>query len=170
MSVELANHITAAREALKADPDGVLATAMGGTIRVHGAEIPDSRVPAMPERCAVVRAAGGPGVAPGTSDNAPITVYRIDVLCYGRTPAEADLVALSVKHALKRWRYGQTSGRHAHVSGLAHAAPPGAAPTSAADAPTRARTLGRAGGPADGPRGEPAGGAETSLPRPATTP
>lgn len=122
MSVELANHITAAREALKADPDGVLATAMGGTIRVHGAEIPDSRVPAMPERCAVVRAAGGPGVAPGTSDNAPITVYRIDVLCYGRTPAEADLVALSVKHALKRWRYGQTSGRHLvhwfhHVAG-----------------------------------------------------
>lgn len=107
---ELANPVTATMAVLNAST--LLDTAMGGTALVHGGEIPKGRVASMPERCAVVAAAGAPPMAPGMADNVPVSVNRVDVRCYGRTLAEADLVALAVTHALKRWQFGRTSGRH----------------------------------------------------------
>lgn len=106
---ELASPVVATMQILTASD--VVAAAMGPTTRVHGAEIPKGRVANMPERCAVVAMAGAPPIAPGTADSVPVSVRRVDVRCYGRTPHEADTLALACIHALKRWRYGRTTGR-----------------------------------------------------------
>lgn len=105
---ELANPITATILALQSS-DTMIAT-LGGTARVHGSELPASRVASMPEACIVVKAAGG-GIGPGTSDTLPISVRRVDVFCYARTPLEASNVALAAVNTLKIWRR-RTIQRH----------------------------------------------------------
>jgi hypothetical protein len=109
---EIANPVTATMNVLSAS--ATVTTAMGGTSSVYGGEIPKGQIASMPKRAAVVAAAGTPGIGPGTADNVPVSVSRVDVRCYGRTREEADVVALAVAHALKAWDRGQTSGRH-HV-------------------------------------------------------
>lgn len=110
MTVELANPVTATMAVLEASD--VVEAAMGGTLSVYGGDIPNSQVPSMPKRAAVVAMAGAPTGRPGTADTVPVSLHRVDVRCYGRSRAEADVVALAVAHALKTWQYGRTSERH----------------------------------------------------------
>lgn len=107
---DLASPVTATMLVLGAS--ALVDEAAGGTARVHGGQVPHDRVSSMPERCCVVTPAGAPAIRPGSGDNVPVSVHRVDVRCYGRTPYEAEILQLAATQALKQWGYGQTSGRH----------------------------------------------------------
>jgi len=62
-------------------------TALLGT-RVFGGDLPRAEVPSMPRKCMVLKYAGG---SPN-SDYVELTEFRIDMMCYGETPFDADQV------------------------------------------------------------------------------
>ena len=68
--------------------------------RVHGAEVPRSLLPRMPMQTICLSGAGGPGGGLSGSSMSRWGDDRIDVLCYGRTPFEADQLHFEARLAL----------------------------------------------------------------------
>lgn len=115
--MSIANPITATIALLRADA-GVLA-ALGGTLvtgtvpRVAGSEVSSDLAKIMPQRALIVAAAGaGSGV--GQNDYVPVSVRRLDLRCYGRTPHEADTLALAAQVACKAWVPRLIAGVYVH--------------------------------------------------------
>lgn len=68
---------------------------------IHGAEVPKWATKANARPCIVVAVAGGAGLGIGDSDSLDVTASRMDVFAYGNTFAEAERVALTVRHSFK---------------------------------------------------------------------
>lgn len=111
MSDEIADNIAATIAVLK--QSSAVIAACAGVPRVAGGEVPAGWVRDMPMRGIVVVPAGGGG-RPGSNDRVPVKVKRVDVRCYGRTPAEANTLALTVEHALQSWLSGIAGGVLVH--------------------------------------------------------
>lgn len=75
-------------------------TVLVGT-KVFGAELPENQNAAMPQRCVVLRRAGGGFLTGGYLRAGD---FRLDCFCYGPTPYEAARVNLAVQEALKQMR------------------------------------------------------------------
>jgi hypothetical protein len=74
-----------------------LSAAAGG--RVFGAELPAKEQGAMPRGAVVVAVAGIGSMPPGGGDVTAVRSTRIDVRCYGETPAQAgELGAMIDRH------------------------------------------------------------------------
>ena len=80
--------------------DAALVALLG--TRVFGAELPEHEVASMPQRCVVLRRAGGGGLH--TGGYMRLGDFRLDVTCYGETPYQAAQVNLAVQDALKNMR------------------------------------------------------------------
>lgn len=105
--MNLASVVDATMDILS-ENSGVIEAA--GVDRIFGGEVPKDVIASMPVSCVVVRPAGTPAVSPGTNDNLRASVKRVDVFCYAESPYLVDRLQLAVVYAMKRWRYGRTSG------------------------------------------------------------
>lgn len=85
------DHLKGIVEILEAD--GPVAALVGA--RVFGGELPRVEVDSMPRKCVVVKYSGNPG-GPGSADYTRLFEFRVDVLCYGEIPYEADRVRRAV--------------------------------------------------------------------------
>jgi hypothetical protein len=74
--------------------------------RVFAVELPASEAASMPRQCVVIKPSGGPAFQPGSYiDHA---FQTLDLMSYGETPFEADLVRDAVGDALRLLRRGAT--------------------------------------------------------------
>lgn len=89
--------LVAVRIYLLADA-GVAALA---STRVFAAELPSAEASEMPRATVVIAAAGGGGASPGARSHVPVGGVRIDVKCYGASPAEASELHYATLSALK---------------------------------------------------------------------
>ena len=102
---DLAGPIDATMAVLRTSSDVAGATYPAPLL--HGGEIDDDRIAYMPEPCIVVQPAGTPAVRPGTRDHVPVSVFRVDCVCYGESRYEANRIATNVRHALKAVKRGE---------------------------------------------------------------
>lgn len=89
--------LVAVRTYLLADA-GVSAIA---STRVFAAELPSTEASNMPRAAVVVTAAGGGQASLGARSHVPVGSIRMDVRCYGETPAAASALHYAVLSALK---------------------------------------------------------------------
>lgn len=82
-----------------------ISTLAGG--RVFGAELPEDEQAAMPRGAVVVSAAGIGTPPPGSKDFVAMRSTRLDVRCYGDSPADAGLLGACIDrhlHGARRQR------------------------------------------------------------------
>lgn len=83
--------------------DGAVATLVG--TRVFGVELPRAEATSMPRPCVVLRPSGGATFMPGSF--VEHDAQRIDAMCYGETPFEAERVRIAVSDAFRTLRRGR---------------------------------------------------------------
>lgn len=110
---QIASPVVATLEVLSAA--SLVDEALGGAQRVYAGQIPTSVMQTLnghPPRCIEIASAGSSALTSGSGDtgHVPVSVWRIDLRCYGRTRTEADLAAIAARHVLKQWVSGRTSG------------------------------------------------------------
>lgn len=108
---DLADPVVACIEALRSSP--YVGNALGSTAHIYGGEIPADIVKQMPMRVIIVNPAGTPGGI-GENSYVPVSVQRLDVLCYGRNRMEAGALAIAARYALKTWHPGLSGGVRVH--------------------------------------------------------
>ena len=105
---DIADPIAALVALLKAD--STVNTPTAG--RVYGSELPKSEAREQPRKAVLIEAAGG--VSPVAGSTAELTAQRVDAICYGETPFEAQ--------ELRRLVFGACKPAHrvVHASTLIH--------------------------------------------------
>lgn len=108
--------------------------------RVFGVELPEAEVADQPRGAVVVAAVPGGGQSPGDADYVAVTVSRLDVRCYGLTPALAARLSLGVHEHLKAITHGLTVDGRFLVSHVRHVAGPVSYRATPGDVPVVVRT------------------------------